>query len=90
MTQAAEEQVATLIAKVATLTGMSTQELQDFLSMTPAMQLQAVQTYAGADWVKNRDTLADVISVLEVVGTLAGVVSGVAGAVTAVDALRSL
>jgi hypothetical protein len=90
MTQSAQERAAVLVAKVATLTGMSVQEVQDFLSMTPAMQNQAVATYAGADWVKNRDTLADVISVLEVIGTLASVVTGLAGAATAVNALRSL
>ncbi len=90
MTQADEEKVSALLAKAATLTGLSTQELQDFLSMTPEMQKQAVQTYADADWVKNRDTLADVISVLQIIGTIASVVSGVAGAATAVQALRSL
>lgn len=78
------------LAKLAALTGLSTQEWQDFLSLPPDGQALVVRGYSHQDWVKQPDTFAEVLAVLEVLGTIAGVVGGVAGAAGAVASLRSL
>ena len=87
----AEEQAyAKYVPELVSLTGMTTQEIDDFLTCSPEQQVVIAQSYRDLDWVQNPDTFGKVLAVLEIIGTIAGVVAGVAGAVTAVSALRAL
>ena len=76
------------VAACAVKTGMSREDWQDFLQLPPAAQAATAQTYADQAWVQNPHVLADVIAVLIVAGQVAGAVSGISGAVTALQALR--
>lgn len=78
------------LAKLVTLTGLSRQEWEDFLSLPPNGQALCVEGYRDQDWARHEDTLTEVLAVLAVIGTIAGVVGGVAGAAGAVAALRAL
>ena len=77
-------------AKLATLTGLTQQKWQDILTLPADAQALVLRGYADMDWVKVPDRLAEVLAVLNVVGVILGVVSGGAGAVSAVAALRVL
>lgn len=78
------------LTKLSSLTGLSVQEWQDFLSLPPAGQALCVKGYRDQDWTQKPDVFAAVLAVLGVIGTIAGVVGGAAGAASAVAALRSM
>jgi hypothetical protein len=82
------------LAKLTTLTGLSQQEWTDFMTCTPEQQEFLAKGYAKLEWVKNPDTLTEVIAVLTVLSTIAGAVTGIAGAVGgvagAITALEAL
>jgi hypothetical protein len=78
-----------LFAELSTLTSMSWGEWNDFLACDHDQQTLIVQGYRDMTWAKSPDTLAQVISILSIIGTLAGVVTGVAGAASAVATLRA-
>lgn len=78
------------IVAIATKTGMSQDELRDFLSCTPDQQELLVKTADNMRWTQSKSTLAEVIVILEPLVTIAGVVSGVAGAAGAVITLKAL
>lgn len=81
---------AELLAELASLTGMTPAEWQDFLSLPPEAQAITAQTYRDLSWATSPDTFGKVLAVLGLLGTIAADVSGVAGAVSAVSALRAL
>lgn len=85
-----EAVLAAEYAKLATLTKLTREKWEDILSLPPQAQRLVLEGYADMDWVKAPDTLAEVIAVLNVVGVILGVVSGGAGAVSAVAALRAI
>ena len=74
-------------AELAILTGMTRQEWADFLAMSPEMQLVAVQGYRDMTWRRDPDVWPRVLAVIEAVATVAGAITGVAGALAA---LRSI
>ena len=78
------------LTELSTLTGLTVDEVLDFISCEPAQQKLIAQSYADMDWVQSPDTFAKVLEILQTVGLLAGVIGGVAGAAGAVAALRSL
>ena len=75
---------------LATKTGMSPTDWSDFLQCTADQQRALVRAYSDMSWTKSRDTLNDVLAVLQVLGTVAGVVSGVGTAISVIAALRSV
>ena len=75
------------IVALATTTGLSPAEWQDFLACTPDQQAAIAQTYRDASWVQRRDTFAEVLAILGAAATVAGAVSGLAGAYEALRAL---
>lgn len=81
------DEALTVIVKT---TGMSREELSDFLACSPADQALLARSYADQDWAKQGSAWTTVIAAFEVLATVAGVVSGVAGAASAVVALRSI
>jgi flagellar motor component MotA len=85
-----EEAFTKYVAELVTLTSLSPDEIQDFLTCTPEEQIAIAESYRNTDWVKSPDTFGKVLAVLGVIGTIAGVVAGVAGAATAIDALKLL
>ena len=79
-----------LVAELATLTQMSPSEVQDFLSATPAQQLLIIANYRGCDWTVQPDTLARILAIVTLLGTIAGAISGIGGAVGAIVAIKSI
>lgn len=75
---------------LAGLTTLSVREWSDFLSLAPEDQALAAEAYRACSWVQTPDTFAEVLRILQIVGTIAGVVGGLAGAGGAVVALKNL
>ena len=75
------------IVVLATKTCMTTEAWEDFFVCSPAQQALIAKAYADASWVVQRDTFADVLSVLSVIATIAGDVSGVGSAYSVIKAL---
>jgi hypothetical protein len=79
------------IATIATKTGMSRDDWADYLQLPFPAQQATARTYQNAAWVRDRNVLADVLSVLgtflSVGVTVAGDVTGVASAIVALKAL---
>ena len=93
MTQSAEDTAAALLAEASTITGLSVQQLQDWLDETPEDQIDILNGWKALDtigWTVRPANVARLIAIFTVMGTIAGVVSGVAGAVGAVSALSKL
>jgi hypothetical protein len=83
----AEADLAAIHVELEGLTGYAASDWADFLSCTPEQQRVIVQSFRDADWAKNADTLGKVLAVLTIAATIAGAISGVAGAVSAVQTL---
>lgn len=66
-----------LVVRVTELTGLDPQEIRDLLSLPPEEQKAVVQTYAGLDWAKSKDTLGAIISAFETAGAVAGAASAI-------------
>jgi len=75
------------LVAVATKTGMTPGEWRDFFSCTPAQQRLVALTYRDADWVRDPDRFAEVVSLLATLTTVAGAVSGVGSAIEVIRAL---
>jgi hypothetical protein len=78
------------LVQLAQLTTLTAEQWADFLSLSPDDQALAAQGYAACSWVQEPNRFAQVLAILEVVGTIAGVVSGVAGAGSAIVALKAV
>ena len=85
-----DEIVDKYLPELAALTSMQPVEWTDFFALTPEQQIVAAENYRDADWKRSPDTFGKVMTVLEIIGAVAGVVAGVAGAATAVNALKLL
>lgn len=72
----------------ATKTGMTRAEWSDFLQLEPAAQAAVAQAYRDQSWTQDANLFAEILAILIVAGSVAGAVSGIAGAVTALQALR--
>jgi hypothetical protein len=72
---------------LATRTGMAPSDWADFLMCTPDQQAALARAYRDAQWVQSRNTFADVLEVLTVAATVAGAVTGIGSAITALKAL---
>ncbi len=73
--------------------GISAAEWQDLLTLPPADLTQAIADWVALGkmtWTKSPSALGAVLDALAIIGTIAGVVSGVAGAATAVAALKAI
>ena len=70
-----------------TKTGLSRSEWDDFFALSPAQQELVAKTYVDQQWVQSRGTWSDVLSVIGVIATLAGAVSGVGSAYAVIRAL---
>ena len=79
-----------MLAELATVTHLSQQEWQDFLSLPPNAQELCIQGYSQQSWTQAPDTIGRVLAILGIIGTVAGVVSGVAGAASAVQGFTKL
>lgn len=80
-------------AEMSEITGLSMQLIQDTLSQPAAIRDELIAGWKALDsvgWTAAPDKLARVVELLNIVGTIAGVISGVAGAALAVAALRAL
>ena len=77
------------LSELCDLTGLDAQVWNDFLALPPAGQRIALDLYRGASWTRDPSTLERVVALVEVLVTVAGDVSGVAGAVAAVKGLAS-
>lgn len=78
------------LAELTLLTGMTTNEWNDFLVCTPDEQAVIAEGYRDMDWRKNADTFGKVLAILTIVGNIAGSIAGIAGAASAIAALKSL
>ena len=78
-----------VLAELLDLTGIKSGEWEDFAILPPAGQRIALDLYRGASWTRDPSTLERVVALVEVLVTVAGDVSGVAGAVAAVKGLAS-
>jgi hypothetical protein len=78
------------LASLYTETGITPAKWLDILRLPQSAQQIVLQDYKDADWVVQPNKLAAVIGALGVIGTILGVVSGGAGAVTAIAALKTL
>jgi hypothetical protein len=82
-----------LLAEGSTITGLSVQQLQDWLQESPADQIEILDGWKALDtigWTVQPDKIARLLTIFETIGTIAGVVGGVAGAAGAVAALGKL
>lgn len=69
------------IAKIATLTNLTTQQVVDLLKLPLPALTDAMQEYADQDWTKPGNTLDDVVAALGVLATVAGDLTGIGGLV---------
>lgn len=78
-------------SEICTLTNMSPSELNDFYALSYDQQLQTLENYrlASKTWVRELSTLERVGNILTALGALAGAVSGVATAGSAVRAFTA-
>jgi hypothetical protein len=83
----AEAKLASIHVELAGLTGISSADWADFLSCSPEQQMAIAQGFRDMNWTTRDDVFGKVLAVLVVAGNIAGAVSGVAGAVSAVQAL---
>jgi hypothetical protein len=74
-------------AILATRTGMTPAQWDDFWACTRAQQELIVATEEHMQWTQDRDILADAVAVMTVMVTIAGAVSGVG---TALEVMRAL
>lgn len=79
------------LAEIAVLTGMSKQDILDFMNQPLEQQLIEVQGYKSQSWAQpsNTSTLDRVIAVMNVLGTFLSFASGAAGAATALAGLKT-
>jgi hypothetical protein len=78
---------ADVLAELLDLTSITPPGWADFEKLDAAGQALALELYRGASWTKVPSTLERVVVLVEALVTLAGDVSGVAGAVAAVRGL---
>lgn len=78
-----------LFAELSALTLMDEGEWRDFCSLPPAGQAIAAQIYRDASWTKSESVLPRVLAILETLGQIAGAITGIAGAVGAVIAIKN-
>lgn len=80
-------------AELEAITGLSVAQWQDILTEEPQDQAEIITGWKALDtigWTERPDRLAQVVAILEAIGTAAGIVGNVEGAVSAVNALRGL
>jgi len=70
------------LAEFTRLTSGDLGDARDFLSMTPEQQAQTLDNYRHAGWRNSSNTIGEIIAVLGVIGTVAGDLTGVGGAVS--------
>jgi hypothetical protein len=75
------------LAELVTLTGASQRELEDLRTLPPDMLALALENYRDQAWAKPGNAWATFLNLLAVAGIIASTVSGVAGAVSAVETL---
>lgn len=75
------------LCELTALTDLSVDEWNDFLALPPEGQRLIADGYKGMSWTQSPDILSRVLSVLTLVGNLAGAVSGVGGAIAAIKSL---
>ncbi len=78
---------ADLIVVLTTKTGLSADELSDLLACTPDQQAAMVKVYKDQSWVRDPNTLGNIINILETAGAVAGAVAGIWGLAQALRAL---
>src|SRR5271166_6139324 len=83
----AEAKLAEIHVELAGLTGISPADWADFLSCSAEQQMVIVQGFRDMDWTTRADIFGKVMMILEIAGNIAGAVSGIAGAVSAVQVL---
>ena len=77
-------------AEISSITGQSIREWKDVLTEDESDQKLIVESWIALDkigWTVRPDQVARVFAILNVIATIAGVVSGVGGAVSAVQVL---
>lgn len=79
-----------LLVDLSANTGMKPSDWLDFLTATPDQQALMAKGYADLDWVAQHSTFTTVLNILTIMGTIAGVVTGVAGAAQSLAALKNL
>ena len=75
------------IAAIVTMTGASPRELEDLRALPPDMLDLALENYRAQDWAKPGNAWPTFLQLLVVAGVIAGTVTGVAGAVSAIQGL---
>jgi hypothetical protein len=81
--------VASQIAKLVMLTKISAQRWNDFLACTATQQALIVKTWEDISWVKDPSIWPEVVAAIGIILTVANVVSGLAGAASAVVVLKN-
>lgn len=69
--------------------GMSRDDAADFLSATPSQQEAMARGYRRSSWGRQPDRWALFLAIVNILVTVGGVVSGLAGAGSAVLALKA-
>ncbi len=85
--------VDALFAEGSSITGLSVPQLQDWMSEEPADQIDILNGWRTLDkmtWTTTPTAVDRLIVIFEALASVAGVVSGIAGATSAVAALRTL
>jgi hypothetical protein len=77
------------MARLVVRTGMTAKEWSDFFACTLEQQRIIVKNYLDEHWVKQTDVYQEVLSILLAMATLAGAVTGIATAGTAIAELRT-
>jgi hypothetical protein len=78
-----------LMAKLVVRTGMTAREWSDHFACTLEQQRIIAKGYLDAHWVKEASVYQEVLSILLALATIAGAVSGIATAGTAVAELKA-
>jgi len=87
----APKPLADAYAELASLTpGMTVADWHDFTSLPPDAQGAALAAYRAQGWAPPPDVVGKMLQILGVAVQVAGDVTGVAGAVGALAALKSL
>lgn len=80
-------------ARLAAITGITIEQWKDACTLSPPDQedfFRGMMALGKMSWNTDPDVWPEVLKLLQTIGTIAGVVSGVAGAALALAALRGL
>jgi len=84
------EQVAAAKAELCTLTGMSPDELSDFVNSSPVTQRVILAGYRNANWTQMPTILSRVVAILTALAPLLPLVEGIGGVLSAAEEVKAL